>query len=53
MDSCPGQPIGIRIRFDSGIIGFVPNKYLSDRPDSFLDPGERVKVWLVVILKFG
>ncbi|VDK59438.1 unnamed protein product [Gongylonema pulchrum] len=43
IDSCPGQPVGVRVRFDSGITGFIPNKYLSDRPDSFVDPGERVR----------
>ncbi|MFH4974474.1 hypothetical protein AB6A40_001183 [Gnathostoma spinigerum] len=42
IDSCPGQPVGVKVIFDSGITGFIPNKYLSDRPDSFIDPGERV-----------
>ncbi|KAK6102088.1 SH2 domain family protein [Brugia pahangi] len=43
IDSCPGQPVGVKVRFDSGITGFIPNKYLSDRPDSFVDPSERVR----------
>lgn len=44
IDSCPGQPVGVKVRFDNGITGFIPNKYLSDRPDSFVDPSERVRV---------
>uniref|UniRef100_A0A914RBS3 S1 motif domain-containing protein n=1 Tax=Parascaris equorum TaxID=6256 RepID=A0A914RBS3_PAREQ len=44
IDSCPGQPVGVKVRFDNGITGFVPNKYISDRPDSFVDPSERMQV---------
>uniref|UniRef100_A0A915AX80 Suppressor of Ty 6 homolog n=5 Tax=Parascaris univalens TaxID=6257 RepID=A0A915AX80_PARUN len=43
IDSCPGQPVGVKVRFDNGITGFVPNKYISDRPDSFVDPSERMQ----------
>ncbi|VDD93440.1 unnamed protein product [Enterobius vermicularis] len=43
-DSCPGQPVGVKVRFDNGITGFIPNKYLSDRPESFMNPAERVQI---------
>lgn len=52
-DSCPGQPVGVKVRFDNGITGFIPNKYLSDRPESFMNPAERVQVssyFLLVII---
>ncbi|VDO79503.1 unnamed protein product [Heligmosomoides polygyrus] len=41
---CPGIPVGIKVRLDNGIHGFIPNKMISDKPESFKNPLERVKV---------
>ncbi|KIH61794.1 S1 RNA binding domain protein [Ancylostoma duodenale] len=41
---CPGIPVGIRVRLDNGISGFIPNKMISDKPESFKNPLERVKM---------
>uniref|UniRef100_A0A1I7XT04 Suppressor of Ty 6 homolog n=1 Tax=Heterorhabditis bacteriophora TaxID=37862 RepID=A0A1I7XT04_HETBA len=41
---CPGIPVGIRVRLENGINGFIPNKMISDRPESFKNPLERVKI---------
>ncbi|KAJ1367194.1 hypothetical protein KIN20_028058 [Parelaphostrongylus tenuis] len=41
---CPGIPVGIRVRLDNGVCGFIPNKMISDKPESFRNPLERVKV---------
>ncbi|VDK40399.1 unnamed protein product [Cylicostephanus goldi] len=41
---CPGIPVGIRVKLDNGISGFIPNKMISDRPESFKNPLERVKM---------
>ncbi|VDM59379.1 unnamed protein product, partial [Angiostrongylus costaricensis] len=41
---CPGIPVGIRVKLDNGVCGFIPNKMISDKPESFKNPLERVKV---------
>uniref|UniRef100_A0A914VLR4 Suppressor of Ty 6 homolog n=1 Tax=Plectus sambesii TaxID=2011161 RepID=A0A914VLR4_9BILA len=41
---CPGQAVGIKVRLENGITGFIPNRYISDRPDSFVNPSERVQI---------
>ncbi|KAK0416608.1 hypothetical protein QR680_012588 [Steinernema hermaphroditum] len=41
--SCPGTPVGVRVRFDNGLSGFIPNKLLSDKNDQFMDPSTRVR----------
>ena len=38
---CPGQAIGIKVRVDSNIVGFISIKNLSDKPVT--NPAERVK----------
>ncbi|KAK6047978.1 S1 RNA binding domain protein, partial [Cooperia oncophora] len=41
---CPGIPVGIKVKLDNGINGFIPNKMISDKPESFKNPLERVKM---------
>ncbi|KJH52525.1 S1 RNA binding domain protein [Dictyocaulus viviparus] len=41
---CPGIPVGVRVKLDNGVHGFIPNKMISDKPESFKNPLERVKV---------
>lgn len=38
--SCPGQSIGIRLRLDNGVSGYIPIKNLSDK--RVTNPEERV-----------
>lgn len=40
---CPGEPVGIRIRFENGLIGFVEKKNISDNTE-LSDPFDRIKV---------
>ncbi|CAM9213792.1 unnamed protein product, partial [Lampetra fluviatilis] len=44
--ACPGQAIGVKLRLDNGVSGFIPTRYLSDRP--VRHPEERVKVGMMV-----
>ncbi|GMS90041.1 hypothetical protein PENTCL1PPCAC_12216, partial [Pristionchus entomophagus] len=44
---CPGSPVGIRLRLDNGLIGFISNKCLSDNPN-FKSPADRVKLRQVI-----
>jgi transcription elongation factor SPT6 len=39
--TCPGKAVGIRIRLDNGVSGFIPIKNLSDSP--VINPAERVQ----------
>ncbi|XP_018496136.1 LOW QUALITY PROTEIN: transcription elongation factor SPT6-like, partial [Galendromus occidentalis] len=39
---CPGQAMGVKVRFDNGLNGFIPTKNLSDKRVS--NPEERVKI---------
>lgn len=41
-NGCPGQAVGVKIRLENGITGFIPTKYISDRPVD--NPAERVRV---------
>lgn len=50
---CPGQAIGIKIKFDNGVTGFVKKDNISDDPN-FKDPLERVKVSIFCLkINFG
>ncbi|GMR43278.1 hypothetical protein PMAYCL1PPCAC_13473 [Pristionchus mayeri] len=44
---CPGSPVGIRLRLDNGLTGFISNKNISDNP-TFKSPAERVKLRQVI-----
>lgn len=39
---CPGQAMGVRVRLDNSIGGFIPTKMISDK--HVANPEERVKV---------
>ena len=39
--TCPGKAVGVRIRLDNGVSGFIPIKNLSDSP--VINPAERVQ----------
>lgn len=41
-DKCPGQAMGVRVRLDNGLSGFIPTKFLSDKKVN--NPEERVQV---------
>ena len=38
---CPGKAVGVKIRLDNGVSGFIPIKNLSDK--TVMNPEERVK----------
>ncbi len=40
--TCPGKAVGVKIRLDNGVTGFIPMKNLSDK--NVLNPEERVQV---------
>lgn len=40
-DKCPGQAMGVRVRLDNGLSGFIPTKFLSDKKVN--NPEERVQ----------
>ncbi|CAI4228912.1 unnamed protein product [Auanema sp. JU1783] len=40
---CPGVPAGVKIRLENDVLGFIPNKMLSDNPESFKNPLEKVQ----------
>lgn len=40
--SCPGQAVGVRVRLDNGISGFIATKNISD--SKVANPEERIKV---------
>lgn len=44
--SCPGQPIGINVRLDNGLFGFVPLKFISDK--EVTDPEERIQIGMTI-----
>ncbi|XP_023242655.1 transcription elongation factor SPT6-like [Centruroides sculpturatus] len=44
--SCPGQAMGVRVRLDNGISGFIPTKMISDK--RVTDPEERVKIGMTL-----
>ena len=39
---CPGKAVGVKIRLDNGILGFIQLRNLSDKP--VVNPEERVRV---------
>uniref|UniRef100_A0A915EEF5 S1 motif domain-containing protein n=1 Tax=Ditylenchus dipsaci TaxID=166011 RepID=A0A915EEF5_9BILA len=39
---CQGIPVGVKVRLDNGILGFVGLKNISDTPDSFRNPAQRL-----------
>ncbi|TRY62957.1 hypothetical protein TCAL_10880 [Tigriopus californicus] len=40
-DNCPGKAVGVKVRLDNGLTGFIPMKNLSD--SNVLNPEERVR----------
>ncbi|KFM65277.1 Transcription elongation factor SPT6, partial [Stegodyphus mimosarum] len=44
--SCPGQAMGVRVRLDNGISGFIPTKMISDK--HVINPEDRVKIGLTL-----
>lgn len=44
--NCPGQAMGVRVRLDNGVTGFIPTKMISDK--RVTDPEERVKVGMTL-----
>jgi transcription elongation factor SPT6 len=44
--TCPGKAIGIRIRLDNGVTGFIAMKNLSD--SQIINPSERVKIGQII-----
>ncbi|GIX89469.1 transcription elongation factor SPT6 [Caerostris darwini] len=45
-ESCPGQAMGVRVRLDNGISGFIPTKMLSDKHVN--NPEDRVKIGMTM-----
>ncbi|GFR31977.1 transcription elongation factor SPT6 [Trichonephila clavata] len=45
-ESCPGQAMGVRVRLDNGISGFIPTKMISDK--HVTNPEDRVKVGMTL-----
>ncbi|RWS30565.1 Transcription elongation factor SPT6-like protein, partial [Leptotrombidium deliense] len=45
-ENCPGQPMGIRVRLDNGILGMVDTRMISDKEIN--DPSERVQIGMTV-----
>lgn len=45
-EGCPGQPVGIRVKLDNGLMGFIHLKNLSSVPVS--NPEERVKIGMSI-----
>lgn len=43
---CPGQPTGVRAMLDNGVMGFIPNRLLSDQ--HVKNPEDRVRNGMVV-----
>lgn len=50
MKMCPGQAIGVRVRLENGVSGFIPTKYISDKRVE--NPADRVKVWETFVIYF-
>ncbi|OQR71125.1 transcription elongation factor SPT6 [Tropilaelaps mercedesae] len=44
--NCPGPAMGVKVRFDNGITGFIPTKNLSDK--RVANPEERVRVGQII-----
>lgn len=40
--SCPGQAVGIRVKLDNGLRGFIATKNISD--SRITNPEDRIKV---------
>nr|CAB3266713.1 transcription elongation factor SPT6 [Phallusia mammillata] len=43
---CPGKAVGVRVRLENGIAGFIPTDKLSDKPVN--NPEERVQVGMTI-----
>lgn len=43
---CPGKAVGVRVRLENGIAGFIPTDKLSDK--TVTNPEERVQVSYIV-----
>ncbi|XP_064461195.1 transcription elongation factor SPT6-like [Ornithodoros turicata] len=44
--SCPGQAMGVRVRLDNGVSGFILTKFISDK--KVTNPEERVQVGMIL-----
>ncbi|KAG8195803.1 hypothetical protein JTE90_004806 [Oedothorax gibbosus] len=44
--SCPGQAMGVRVRLDNSISGFIPTKMISDK--HVTNPEDRVKIGMTL-----
>lgn len=44
--SCPGQSMGVRVRLDNGVNGFILTKYISDK--KVTNPEERVQIGMIL-----
>ncbi|CDW57332.1 transcription elongation factor SPT6, partial [Trichuris trichiura] len=42
MEACPGQAVGVRLRLEAGLTGFIPVKFLSDSRVS--NPGDLIQI---------
>ena len=40
--SCPGKAVGVNVRLENGILGFIPTRNISDK--KVVHPEDRVKV---------
>jgi hypothetical protein len=41
---CPGVPVGLRVKLENGLMGFVGMKNISDRSEKITDPTKLFKV---------
>ncbi|KAL1440168.1 hypothetical protein MTO96_009978 [Rhipicephalus appendiculatus] len=44
--SCPGQSMGVRVRLDNGVNGFILTKFISDK--KVTNPEERVQIGMIL-----
>ncbi|XP_041456554.1 transcription elongation factor SPT6-like isoform X2 [Lytechinus variegatus] len=44
--NCPGQAVGVKVRLDNGIMGFIHTKFLSD--SKVKNPEDRVKIGMTL-----
>jgi len=46
---CPGVPVGLRVRLDNGLMGFVGMRNISDQSEKITDPTKLFKVNKIII----
>uniref|UniRef100_A0A5S6QJ45 Suppressor of Ty 6 homolog n=1 Tax=Trichuris muris TaxID=70415 RepID=A0A5S6QJ45_TRIMR len=53
MEACPGQAVGVRLRLETGLTGFIPVKFLSDsrvpNPSDMVETGTTLAARIVKI----